>query len=102
MKPTGGNRVRKELYGYDAVDQIVGVQYISNSVATRTVSYPYDPVGNRQQLTDNSQITGCTANELNQYTVVDGATLSYDANGNLASAVGPRCEESVGLSAKPP
>lgn len=88
-RASGGNWVRKEPYRYDAVDQIVGVQYITNNVTTRTVSYQYDPVGNRQQVTDNGQITGYTANHLNQYTVVDGSLLSYDANGNLASAVGP-------------
>ncbi|MBM3859084.1 MAG: RHS repeat-associated core domain-containing protein [Verrucomicrobia bacterium] len=88
-KPTSGNWVRKEPYGYDAVDQITSVLYITNNVTTRTVSYQYDPVGNRQQVTDNGEVTGYTVNALNQYTVVDGATLGYDANGNLASAVGP-------------
>ena len=81
--------MRKEPYGYDAVDQIIGVQYITNNVITRTVNYEYDPVGNRQQVTENGIPTGYTANNLNQYTVVDGATLSYDANGNLASVSGP-------------
>jgi len=31
----------------------------------------YNAVGNRQQVTDNGQITGYTANHLNQYTAVD-------------------------------
>ena len=53
----------------------------------RTVNYDYDPVGNRQRVADNGQITGYTANNLNQYTVVDGSTLSYDANGNLSNTV---------------
>ena len=47
----------------------------------------HSAVGNRQQVTDNGQITGYTANHLNQYTVVDGSTLSYDANGNLSNTV---------------
>jgi len=47
----------------------------------------YNAVGNRQRVTDNGQITGYTANHLNQYTVVDGSTLSYDANGNLSNTV---------------
>jgi len=81
--------VRKEPYSYDAVDQIIGVQYITNNVTTRTVSYEYDPVGNRSQVTEDGTPIGYTANNLNQYTVVDGATLGYDANGNLASASGP-------------
>gem|GEM_PF-3023076 len=47
----------------------------------------HSAVGNRQRVTDNGQITGYTANHLNQYTVVDGSTLSYDANGNLSNTV---------------
>ncbi len=53
---------------------------------TKTAIF-YSAVGNRQQVTDNGQITGYTANHLNQYTVVDGSTLSYDANGNLSNTV---------------
>jgi len=55
----------------------------------RNVSYQYDPVGNRSQVTDNGNQTGYTANNLNQYSIVDGCTFSYDNNGNLVSAVGP-------------
>ncbi len=66
---------------------MIGVAYATNGIVNRTVNYDYDPVGNRQQVTDNGQITGYTANHLNQYTVVDGSTPSYDANGNLSNTV---------------
>jgi len=44
---------------------------------TKTAIF-YSAVGNRQQVTDNGQITGYTANLLNQYTVVDGSTLGEE------------------------
>jgi len=53
---------------------------------TKTAIF-YSALGGRQRVTDNGQITGYTANHLNQYTVVDGSTLSYDANGNLSKTV---------------
>jgi RHS repeat-associated protein len=57
----------------------------------RNVAYQYDPVGNRQQVTDSG--TGVspvwyTANNLNQYTMVGGNNLSYDAKGNLQTVPG--------------
>jgi RHS repeat-associated protein len=57
----------------------------------RNVSYQYDPVGNRQQVTDSG--TGVspvwyTANNLNQYTMVGGNNLSYDTKGNLQTVPG--------------
>jgi RHS repeat-associated protein len=57
----------------------------------RNVAYQYDPVGNRQQVTDSG--TGVspvwyTANNLNQYTIVGGNNLSYDTKGNLQTIPG--------------
>jgi RHS repeat-associated protein len=83
--------VRSETYSYDAIDQLTGVGYVVNNLAMRNVSYQYDPVGNRQQVTDSG--TGVspvwyTANNLNQYTMVGGNNLSYDAKGNLQTVPG--------------
>lgn len=54
----------------------------------RIVSDQYDPVGSLQQLADNGQIAGYTANLPNQYTVAKVRLLGYDANGNLAFTTG--------------
>jgi RHS repeat-associated protein len=57
-------------------------------VTNRAVNYVYDPVGNRQTMTDNGTNTAYTANNLNQYTAVGLETPTYDANGNLTSQAG--------------
>jgi len=58
-------------------------------VTNRAVNYVcYDPVGNRQTMTDNGTNTAYTANNLNQYTAVGTDVPSYDQNGNLTSQAG--------------
>lgn len=57
----------------------------SQSSPARTVNYGFDPVGNRTNVTDNGSGTSYTANNLNQYTAVGGASPTYDANGNLTN-----------------
>ncbi len=87
---SGGNRTNRvengiaDTYTYDAIDQITGVSYSTN----RTVSYGYDSLGSRTNVTDNSVPTAYTANNLNQYTAVGGASLAYDAKGNLTTGPG--------------
>jgi RHS repeat-associated protein len=80
--------VLNENYTYDAIDQIAAVAYATNAVPMRNVSYQYDAVGNRTQTTEDGSPTGYTANDLNQYTVVDGSSLGYDTKGNLTSTTG--------------
>jgi RHS repeat-associated protein len=82
-----GFPVRAENYQYDPTDQVTGAEYLENSVVNRTVGYQYDPVGNRQQVTENNQPAAYTANNLNQYSTVDGQTLGYDLNGNLTFVI---------------
>jgi RHS repeat-associated protein len=70
---------------YDAIDQLIGADYYTNAVIERAVSYDYDPVGNRTNVTENGAPTGYSANKLNQYTEVGGYAVTHDANGNLVS-----------------
>ncbi len=92
-----GNRVSRQstisnqpstvqTFQYDPTDQLTQVSYGS----TRTTAFNYDPVGNRTSVTDSAGIVPSTytANSLNQYTTVDTATPTYDANGNLTSSGG--------------
>ncbi|GEM_PF-2700447 len=58
----------------------------------RSVSYPYDPVGNHQQVAEKGTgvlfvQVGYTANNLDRYTVVDGSLLGYDGNDNLNNSI---------------
>jgi RHS repeat-associated protein len=62
-------------------------------VLERSVSYGYDPVGNRTKVTESGTgvppvQTSYAANNLNQYTSVAGSNLTYDANGNLTGHAG--------------
>ncbi|MCG3146570.1 MAG: hypothetical protein PCFJNLEI_00001 [Verrucomicrobiae bacterium] len=82
-----GSVTTAESYTYDAVDQITGVDYATNSVITRSVNYNYDGVGNRTSVSD-AGTTSYTANNLNQYTQVGGGSLTYDNNGNLVTQPG--------------
>ena len=54
----------------------------------RSVTYQYDPVGNRSQVTENGSPVTYSANNLNQYTAVGTDTPTYDANGNLTGQNG--------------
>jgi RHS repeat-associated protein len=79
-----------DAYGYDATQQVTGVQYDATnpdgtpSSPARAVGYTYDAVGNRTNMVDSGTTT-YTANALNQYTTVSAAPSAptYDANGNL-------------------
>ncbi|WP_334319073.1 RHS repeat-associated core domain-containing protein, partial [Termitidicoccus mucosus] len=73
-------------YRYDATSQLVGVDYGEG----RTETFTYDPLGNRIEHTDATPTLGqpvlverYETNNLNQYTRVGPAPLTYDANGNL-------------------
>jgi RHS repeat-associated protein len=82
------NSNKWDTYSYDAIDQVKGVKYAATAAsgtgAVRNVSYSYDAVGNRQQVTDNSVATNYSvANVVNQYNNVGAGNVLYDANGNL-------------------
>ena len=69
-------------YGYDADGQLTSVTLPGG----RTMTYAYDPSGNRVSVTDNGVATPYTVNNLNEYTSVGGTTYGYDADGNLTSS----------------
>jgi RHS repeat-associated protein len=82
---------KREDYTYDASARLTGVTF-RNAAGTieRTVTYAYDAAGNRTLVNDSaSGQTTHTANNLNQYTTINGQGLTYDADGNLTSAPSP-------------
>ncbi|MCX6925181.1 MAG: hypothetical protein NT154_18505, partial [Verrucomicrobia bacterium] len=68
-------------YGYDALNQLIGVTYPGG----RHVTYAYDAAGNRTLVSDNGTNTVYTANSLNQYTQAGAVTFGYDTDGNMTS-----------------
>lgn len=83
-----------DTYSYDAIDQITYVKYNVDDPSgaannpDRTVTYDWDPVGNKDTITDNGTPTSYTTNSKNQYTNVGGDALTYNANGDLKKFVG--------------
>ena len=70
-------------YTYDKIYQLKTVDYPSGYTFPDT-TFNYDAAGNRISSV-NGGTTNYTANSLNQYTQVGGATYAYDSNGNLTS-----------------
>ena len=85
-----------DVYAYDAVDQLVSVNYGAADSAgaspARSVGYGWDAVGNRVEVAEavagSGQTTDnySTANAVNQYPSINGHSLTHDGNGNLTSA----------------
>ncbi|MCC7073298.1 MAG: lamin tail domain-containing protein [Deltaproteobacteria bacterium] len=81
-----GLAARMDDYSYDDIGRLVAVEY----GVTRDVAYSFDEVGNRVNVDDSvAGVTDYTANELNQYTIIEPPSasleLAYDDNGNLSS-----------------
>jgi len=87
-----------ELYGYDATSQLTNAYYTASSL---NVSYTYDLIGN---LINRNGFMGLnssfTANNLNQYTGIDGNALTYDVKGNLLTCSHPLYTCTLGYDAQ--
>lgn len=79
-------------YSYDAASELTGITYTLGSSTLGTLSYAYDAAGRRIGVGGSYARTGlpqaassASYNINNQLTNWKGATLTYDANGNLTS-----------------
>jgi RHS repeat-associated protein len=79
-------------YGYDAASQLASITYKNGSTAIGNLTYAYDLAGRRTGVGGSYARTNAPAaaplasyNVNNQLTNWKGATLQYDANGNLTS-----------------
>lgn len=81
-----------ELYGYDAMSQLVsfdrgtlnGTKTGLTGAASRAQDWDYDAVGNFDSVTTNGTAQTRTANRQNEITSIGGATTpTYDVNGNM-------------------
>lgn len=67
-------------YGYDSDDRLTSATLNSSSTSV----YGYDDAGNLLTY-QNGETFSASANELNQLSIVNGATWQYDADGNLVN-----------------
>jgi len=80
-----------DVFGYDAVGQVTAALYASTSAATQataggwtpTTTWAYDNAGNRTAVNDAGNTTSYTANALNQYTAINTAAPTHNANGDM-------------------
>lgn len=88
-KFTQRNNDKGDVFVYDAVDQLTGINYdVANpdgspGTPAKTLNYSLDAAGNRISVSDNGIATNYTTNNLNQYTQAGGASLGYTPNGSL-------------------
>ncbi len=75
------NSALNEVYTYDGLNQVAS---FNRGGGTRTQSFDYDALGNRDGVTTNGGTQTYTANKQNEITGISGATTpTYDANGNM-------------------
>src|SRR6266702_6010288 len=79
-------------YGYDAGSHLTGITYMLGANTLGNLTYAYDLAGRRTGVGGSYARTGtpqaastATYNVNNQLTQWKGASLTYDANGNLTS-----------------
>lgn len=68
--------------GYDDKGQLTGAEKSAGDVS-ETYSYTYDGIGNRLTAQEGASQFSYTGNLLNQYTQVNTAQPTYDADGNM-------------------
>ena len=76
---------RAWTYSYDGYGQIVSGILSNSTTQEASYQYAYDMIGNRLTSNDNGSMRQYASNNLNQYTSINGANLTYDADGNLLS-----------------
>jgi RHS repeat-associated protein len=78
-------------YQYDPAGQLTRAVFSSSNplvVPNQDLQYMYDLAGNRTESIVNGVTTTYVVNNMNQYTQVGSANLSYDADGNLIAQTG--------------
>ena len=73
---------------YDGIGELTRAVFTSNNPAAipnQDLQYVYDAAGNRIRTIINGVTTDYVTNDLNEYTQIGTASLSYDLDGNLVS-----------------
>ncbi len=73
-------------YSYNDRGDLLSITYKNSSLQTLfSITYTYDPVGNRITMTDSLGTHASTYDSADRLLMVDGVTFSYDNNGNMVS-----------------
>ena len=80
-------------YAYDLASRLTGITHNGPSGVIEALTYQYDAAGNRVSLTRGNgtasllpnAVASTTYDAANEQTTFAGATLTYDANGNLTN-----------------
>jgi RHS repeat-associated protein len=80
-------------YSYDAASQLTGMNYELAGITLGNLAYTYDQDGRRNQMSgswartglSNPTVSDAVYNAANELTNWNGATLTYDGNGNMTS-----------------
>lgn len=80
-------------YSYDVASRLTNINHLGPSGIIEALTYQYDAAGNRTSLTRNNAaasllpaaVASATYDVANEQTAFAGATLTYDANGNLTN-----------------
>lgn len=90
-KSQGKWKYLASTYGYDIANHLTSLLHENPTTTIESLSYTYDPNGNRKSATRSAVIplgtplADATYDETNEMLSYDGVTLTYDANGNLES-----------------
>jgi len=78
-------------YAYDYVGQLVGAALDSTNgtIGDQSLSYEYDPLGNRIRTVAGGETAEYVTNEMNQYEAAGNTTYEYDNDGNLTRRISP-------------
>jgi len=86
-----GNRLSMKIedanahtYTYDEIYRLALADYNDGN----SISYIYDPLGNREEVNESGSITTYLSNNMNQYTRVGGVSYGYTENGCTVSGYG--------------
>ena len=72
-------------YEYDKPNQLISGKLGRDTTPLSNHAYTYDLIGNRVTATDNGITIQYVTNALNQYTAINNAVITYDADGDLLS-----------------
>ncbi|MCP4377774.1 MAG: RHS repeat protein, partial [bacterium] len=84
----GGQVHRSIDYEYDAADRLIEERISDPVLGSRTLSYDYDPVGNRLTKNDNGVIAEYSYDDNDRLLTENGYSYTYDHNGNMLTKSG--------------
>jgi RHS repeat-associated protein len=80
---------KNDAYGYDAIGQVTASSYAALPNGPTSETFAYDATGNRTSYGNTGNLpvpsSSYAANNLDQYTQINGEGQSYDFNGNMTA-----------------